>query len=365
MYFDYTATTPMDDEILETYIKIQKEYYANATSLHKLGQTSNQIYEKVKKNVQEMFKIEHNVVFTSNATEANNLGILGYLKGKKGKVITTILEHPSVYEVFKELERNGFEVVYLNCDSNGVIDLNQLRKEINKDVLLVSIMWVNNIIGAIQPINEVIKIVKEYPKCKLHVDMVQGLTKIPLNFDLNDIDMFTFSAHKFYGPKGIGGLIYKNNLHLEKNLFGSSAQYGIKPGTFDLGLIVCCYKALKKYYDLQKTNYDIVSKYRDYIYDNINNPKVMFNSIKEYCSPFIIGLSFKDTQGETLVHILESNELYVSTGSSCSSKIKKPEKTILAVTHDEKRASNSIRISLSHLTTLDEVKRLVEVINSI
>lgn len=365
MYFDYTATTPMDEEILDAYVKIQKKYFANTTSLHKLGQTSNQIYEKTIQNIRDMLNVDHNVVFTSNATEANNLGLLGYLKGKKGKVITTKLEHPSVYEVFKELEAEGYEVVYLGCNEKGIIKLDELEKEMSKEVLLVSVMWVNNIVGAIQPIGDVINIVKKYPKCKLHVDMVQGLTKIKINFNLKDIDMFTFSAHKFYGPKGIGALIYNKNMHLEKSIYGSSSQYGIKPGTFDLGLVVCLYKALKKYYDMQDENYNIVSKYRRYIYDHINNHKVLINSDINACSPFIISISFKDIQGETLVHMLEANELYVSTGSSCSSKLKKPEKTIFAMTSDEKRASNTIRISLSHLTKMEEIEKLVEVINAI
>ena len=364
MYFDYTATTPMDEEILNTYVKVQREYYANTTSLHKLGQVSNQIYENVITNIQNLLGIDHNVVFTSNATEANNLAILGYLKGKKGKVITTKLEHPSVFNVFKELEDEGFDVHYLSCDKNGIIDLDELEKTLDKETLLVSIMWVNNIVGAIEPIDKVIELVKKYPKCKLHCDMVQGITKLKPTFNLNDIDMFTFSAHKFYGPKGIGGLLYKKNLQLNKYIYGSNSQYGIKPGTFDLGLVVCAYKALKKYYELQETNYNYVCKLRDYVFDNLTNDKLIFNSSKSG-SPFIINLSFKDIQGETLVHILEEKEIYVSTGSSCSSKIKKPEKTILAMSSDEKRASNSIRISFSHLVSIDDVKYLVEVLNKI
>jgi cysteine desulfurase len=155
----------------------------------------------------------HNLIFTSNATEANNLGIYGVVsKYKKGKLITTKIEHASVYEVFKSLENDGFEVVYLDVDEKGVINLKQLEDNIDKETILVSIMWVNNIVGAIQPINKIIEIVKRFPKTKLHIDMVQGLCKITPNFEINDIDLFTFSAHKIFGPKGIGILGCKKNI---------------------------------------------------------------------------------------------------------------------------------------------------------
>lgn len=363
MYFDYTATTPMDPEIIDLYVRIQKEYFANTTSLHKLGQINNQIYEKMIKGIQETLGINHNVVFTSNATEANNLAILGVVKGKMGRIITSSIEHPSVFNVFKHLEEEGYDVIYLKTDENGLVDINDLKDKLNKETLLVSIMWVNNIVGSIQDIKSIIEIMKEYPKAKLHCDIVQGICKVEPNFSFNDIDLLTFSAHKFYGPKGIGGLLYKPNIDLSKLLYGSNSQYGIKPGTFDLGLVVCCSKALKKYYNETKEHYDYVQKLNNYIYSNINNKIVKFNSNKDYSSPYIINISIKDTLGETLVHYFEEKDIYISTGSSCSSKIRKPEKTILAMTNDEVRANSSIRISLSHLTTLDEVKKLVNVIN--
>lgn len=363
MYFDYTATTPIDNEVLDTYVMIQKKYFANTTSLHLLGQKANNIYEQMKDEVRKILSADDEIIFTSNATEANNLAIFGVVDGKKGKIITTKIEHPSVYNVYLELEKKGYEVKYLDVDENGLINIKELEKEMSSDVLLVSIMWVNNIMGAIEPIKDIINVVKKYKHAKLHVDGVQGITKIKPDFDFNDIDLFTMSAHKFYGPKGIGLLLYKKNIDLSKRLYGSSSQNGIKPGTFDLGLVVCCSKALKKYYNETKEHYDYVQKLNNYIYSNINNKYVKFNSNKDYSSPYIINISIKDTLGETLVHYFEEKDLYISTGSSCSSKIRKPEKTILAMTNDEVRANSSIRISLSHLTTLDEVKKLVNVIN--
>lgn len=364
MYFDYTATTPIDNEVLETYVTIQKKYFANTTSLHLLGQKANNIYEQMKDEIRKVLDINHEIVFTSNATEANNLAIFGVIEGKKGKIITTKIEHPSVFNVYQKLEKDGYNVVYLDVNENGIIDLNELQKEMSNDVILVSIMWVNNIIGAIEPIKDIIKIVKEYKHCKLHVDAVQGITKIKPDFKFEDIDLFTMSAHKFYGPKGIGILAYKKNIDLSKRLYGSSSQNGVKPGTFDLGLVVCAAKALKKYMNLLDDNYTYVKGLNNYLRTNLKNDKIIINS-NELCSPYIFNISIPYLKGETTVHILEDKDIYVSTGSSCSSKISKPEKTIYAITHCDNYARTTIRISLSFLTKKEEIDALLNIINNI
>lgn len=365
MYFDYTATTPVDNDVLDMYVKVQKEFFANTESMHYLGKRSNSLFEKAKREIKETLKSEHEVILTHNATEANNIAIFGCVKEKIGKIITTKIEHPSVFEVFKELEKRGYDVVYLDVDENGIIDINQLKEEMNKDVLLVSIMWVNNITGAIEPIKEVINILKDYKKAKLHVDGVQGLCKIEMDFDINDIDFFTFSAHKFFGPKGVGGLLYKKEIALGKHIFGSNVQNGLKPGTVDLAGSVAACKALKIYMKTIKERYEYVNSLRNRLVNGIKNiEKIVFNS-NEKCSPYIFNLSFIGRNGETIIHTLEEKEIYVSTGSACSSKLKKPEKTILAISGDEDRALSSIRVSLCHLTTLNEVDSLIKAIKEI
>lgn len=365
-YFDYTATTPVDEEVLDTYIKTTKNFFANTSSLHKLGQRSNLMYTKAIEQLLEVLNIkDHNVIFTSNATEANNLGILGITnKYQTGKIITTKIEHPSVYETIKSLE-NTYDVVYLDIDEKGIIDVNQLKEELDNNTILVSIMWVNNIIGTVQPIKEIIELLKQYPKAKLHVDMVQGLCKIEPNFDLNDIDMFTFSTHKIYGPKGIGGLFIKKNITLDKRLFGSGIQYGIKPGTLDLSLICATVKSFKKFYPLTKTHYTDVKEKMEYLRKHINNNKIIINTPINNISNYILNISIPSINGETIVHALEQKEIYVSTGSACSSKLKKPEKTILALTKSEELATTSIRISLSHLVTYNELDELIQTLNQL
>lgn len=367
IYLDYSATTPIDEEILDLYVRIQKNFFANTTSLHALGQKSNYMFEKCKNELCEAMNIPNSeVVFTSNATEANNLAILGYLsKYNSGKVITTKIEHPSVFEVFNHLEKNGFDVVYLDVDENGIIKLEDLKNELNKETLLVSIMWVNNIVGSIQPIKEVVEILKEYPKAKLHVDMVQGITKIVPNFSFNDIDMFTLSTHKIYGPKGVGVLGYKKNIEVGKRLFGSTAQFGIKPGTLDLGLCVCTCKAIKKFLPKTLENYNYVKGLKDYLVEGLEKISYININSSKMGSPYIVNFSIENMNGETIVHALEAKEIYVSTGSSCSSKLKKPEKTILAMTNSNERATSSIRISLSYLTRKEEIDTLLKVLGDI
>lgn len=366
-YFDYTATTPIDKEILDTYVRVQNNYFANTTSLHSLGQKSNSLLEQASLEIKELLDLkEHNIVYTSNATEANNLAIYGIVKKHAtGKIITSKIEHPSVYEVFKNLEAEGYEVVYLNVNEKGIIDIEQLKAAINKNTLLVSIMWVNNIVGAIEPIKEVIDIVKKYPRAKLHVDAVQGITKIVPNFSFNDIDLLTISAHKIYGPKGIGALFYHQSIELTKRLYGSNVQYGIKPGTIDLALVVSLCKTLKKFFPLTLKHYEYVLSLNKRLRQELaNNKAVVFNSTDE-CSPYIINISLPEVSGETVVHILEAKEIYVSTGSACSSKLRKPEKTVYNMTKSEKLATTTIRISLSYLLLFDDVDYLAKEIGAI
>ena len=364
IYLDYTSTTPVDEEVLETYIKTTHNFFANTSSLHKLGQESNYMYEKASTQVKDILGLkDYNIVYTSNATEANNLGIYGIVnKYTTGKIITTKVEHPSVYEVMKSLEKK-FEVIYLDVDEKGIINLEQLEKNIDNNTILVSIMWVNNIVGTIQPIEKVIEMIKKYKRAKLHVDAVQGICKIKPKFDFNEVDLFTFSTHKIYGPKGIGGLLYKKDLSLSHYLHGSNVQYGIKPGTFDLSLIVATTKAFKKYYpEVEKNHKDIENKF-NYLYSKLEQvKKIHINTPKTNISHYIINISIPNNNGETIVHYLEQNDIYVSTGSACSSKLKKPEKTIYAMTNSIEYATSSIRISLSILTTYKELDQFLNII---
>ncbi|HQC74615.1 MAG TPA: cysteine desulfurase family protein, partial [Bacilli bacterium] len=359
-------TTPIDDEVLNSYIKTQKQFFANTSSMHKLGQITKQVLEQATKETLDVLGLSnHHLVYTSNATEANNLAIYGiahrYLlsEGLKWRLITTKMEHPSVYEVFKALEQEGYDVIYLDVSAEGTIDLEQFRQALNKQTVLVSIMWVNNIVGSIQPIKEVLNLLEQYPKATFHMDAVQGLCKVQADFDFNKVDLFTMSTHKIYGPKGVGFLAYRSPIRLTKRLYGSQAQDGIKPGTLDLALAVATCKALKIYYPKTKEHYQQVQALNNYLRSGLANlPMIHINSPKT-AVPYILSIALPSVNAETLLHALEALDIYVSAGSACHSKERKPERTVMAMTNSLELATSTIRISLSHLSTKNEIDQLL------
>lgn len=362
LYFDYTATTPVDKDVLETYIKVQNNYYANINSLHRLGQTSNALYVQATEEIKALLNIQHNIVYTGSASEANNLAIQGIVKKyESGRIITTKIEHPSVFETHQALEKQGYDVIYLPVNEKGLINIEDLIQAMNKETILVSIMWVNNIVGSIQNVKEIIEVVKKYPKAKLHIDAVQGFGKLEPNFKLSDIDLLTASIHKIYGPKGIGLLFVRETLELEKVLYGTQT---IRPGTTDLALVVSACKAIKKAYPNIRNHYDYVKGLWNKLYRSVTQMKnIHINSYES--SPYIFNISFLKINAETVVHYLEKYEIYVSTGSACSSKLKKPEKTIMAMTNNKLLATNAVRISLSHLVTEADLNQLIKVLGEL
>ncbi|MGD9886666.1 MAG: cysteine desulfurase family protein [Bacilli bacterium] len=371
IYFDYGATTPIDDEVLDAYIRTQKQFFANTSSLHKLGLISNQMLEQAKQETLDILGLtDHHLVYTSNATEANNLAIYGIahehpLEEKKWRIVTTKIEHPSVFDVFKDLEQEGYDVVYLDVDNQGVIDVGQLKQTINKQTILVSVMWVNNIVGSIQPIKQILEILQDYPKITFHMDAVQGLCKLKPDFDLNLVDMFTISTHKIYGPKGIGFLAYRSSIRLSKRLFGSQTQYGIKPGTLDLGLVVATCKALKIYYPKVQDHLEKMNSLNEYLRNQLSHISEIIINSPLVALPYILNISIPGKNAETILHELEAKDIYVSAGSACHSKVKKPEKTVMAMTNNLVVSTSSIRISMSHLTTKKEIDCLVNALKEI
>lgn len=357
IYLDSTATTKPNEEIIKTYQKVLSDFWYNPSSPYTLGLKTNNLYLDSINRIKTCLNTpNHNIIFTQSATTANNLGIFGICnnyQNKGMKVITSKIEHPSVFNPFKSLEEKGFNVVYLDVNRFGIIDIEQLKKELDSSTILVSIMWVNNIIGTIEPINDVINIVKDYPRCKLHVDLVQGFSKIKPNFSFKDIDLFTISMHKIEGLKGCGILGFKENINLSNHLIGSSQQFGINPGTMDLAHAVCAAKTIRL--ALEDNQFDYVKSLNSYLRNKLSEIKdIYINSPEDCVSPYILNISIPKFNAETIMHALEQKEIYVAVGSACNSKIKKPERTVLAVTKDELLSTTSIRISLSkYIKTMD------------
>ena len=267
IYLDYSATTPINNEVLDTYVKVSKNFIGNANSIHSLGTKSRELLESATNQISSLLKIKPcEVIYTSGATESNNLalkGIASFYKNRGRHIITTKLEHSSVSETLKYLETLGYEISYVELDKNGLINIQNLKSLIRDDTILVSICYVNSELGIKQNINEIGKILKQYPKLIFHVDGTQALGKIDV--DLSNIDLFSFSAHKFFGPKGIGCLIKKENIKLTPLFHGGKSDSIYRSGTPALPLIVSLSKALRIALNNLDNKYNHVKKLNEFI----------------------------------------------------------------------------------------------------
>ena len=368
IYFDSTATTRCKDEYLDLYVRMNQQYWNNTLALYKPSVKANALFLKSIDVVKEALKVkDHTVYFTSGATESNNMAIYGvcnkYLKEPK-HIITSYLEHASVLNVFKDLEKKGFRVTYLKPDKEGRINILDLKKALTPDTILVSLMWVSNIVGTVEPIKDVINLLKNH-RAKLHVDCVQGIGKIKPDFDFNDIDMLTISGHKLHGLKGTGCLVCKSNLDISF-MQGGHQQNAKRPGTVDLPGSVIMAKCVKDAIANQEAEYNKTLKLYNYLIDEIKDTKnITLNKSEKYFSPFILSVTFINIKAETVLHILEESDICVGVGSSCNSHSKESEPTLEYMLEDEKLTKNTIRISLSSENTLDEVKLLASKIKEI
>lgn len=370
IYFDNASTTKPSQKIIDLYAKVNSEYWYNESSTHQLGITTKTLLDRASASICRTLNLNSKkVIFTSSATEANNLAIYGICKqyiNQNKHIITSKIEHPSVLECFQDLEKQGFNVTYLDVDENGIIDLDILKQSLTKDTILVSIMWVNNIIGSIQPIKEIKEILKDYPRVKLHSDLVQGLTKLVPDFDLNDLDLMTFTAHKIHGLKGTAVLVLNDKINLNKVTKGGHQQNNMRGGTVDVAGAVCLAKTLEyEYVDIDK-RFEKVSALYDYLVDELSKLSyIIINSNKINYSPYVLNFSLRDLKGETFMHYMEQYQIYLGYGSACNAKTKALENTLMAVYNDEKRASNAVRISLSENNNLDEVKYFIQKLHEI
>ena len=351
LYLDYAATTPVNQEVQETYAKIIHEHFGNADSLHQLGLEASNLMERSRSLIASLLKVATSeVIFTSGASEANNLAIKGvaFQYQKRGKhLITTSVEHSSVYETCKQLEESfGFEVTYLKVNQDGELSLEELEKAIRSDTILVSIMHVNNEVGMIYPIEEIKKIIKKYPNVRLHVDMVQALGKIPI--DLTDIDLASFSAHKIYGLKGSGILVKKNSTQLLPLITGGQQEFNLRAGTSNVPTNIVLAKTIrlaledldKKSEHVRMLNQMLRNYFLNLEHAHINSP---INA-----SPYIVNVSLLDYKPETLIHALEELGIYISTKSACTTKKNTISRTLKAMNSSDAIGNAALRISLSH-----------------
>ncbi len=357
IYLDYSATTPVNKEVLKSFDKVSLEYIGNPNSLHKEGVKAKKLMDAATKEVASLLKVkEEEVIFTSGASESNNLAIMGVIQkyANRGKnIITTKFEHSSILSTVNYLKQNDYTINYVKILPNGQIDLDNLKSLINKDTVLVSIGEVNSEIGITQDINKIGKLLKEYPRVIFHVDGTQAVGKKHL--DLSYVDLYSFSAHKIYGLKGVGVLIKKENITLEPLIHGGKSQTIYRAGTPPLALIVSCAKALRLVMEDLDSHLLKVERLRKSLIRGLKKiPGVMINS-NEYAIPHIVNISVLNVKPETLLHALEEDDIYISTKTACSQE-DAISLSVYTLTNDVERAKSSIRISLSHLTKMSDIK---------
>jgi cysteine desulfurase len=361
IYLDNSATTKPFPEVVDSFVTVATKYFGNPSSLHELGMKSERLLTQAREQIAAALEVKPSeIIFTSGGTEANNFAIKGVAlqyrhRGKH--IITTAIEHPSVSEPCQQLEQLGFEVTYLPVNEHGMVTVEQVKKALREDTILVSIMHVNNEVGAIQPVEEIGALLAHYPKTIFHVDHVQGIGKVPLDMKKARIDLCTMSAHKFHGLRGAGILYVRQGIRLSPLLAGGGQEMQLRSGTENVPAIVAMAKALRITLEKYDKQIDYLREVKQAWLNELQAiPEIQINTPVEHSAPHIINFSLKPgMKPEVFVHELAKSDIFVSTTSACSSKKKAPSKTLLAMGVGDERAESGIRISLSFENTLEEI----------
>ncbi|TDA67874.1 MAG: cysteine desulfurase [Clostridia bacterium] len=364
IYLDNSATTPVLPEVAEAVDRVLREFPGNPSSLHAKGLEAERLLRRAREETARLVGVKpEEVIFTSGGTEANNLAIRGiaHRRRRQGRhLITTAIEHASVLNTFRELEEDGFRVTYLKVSTGGLVEPGEVIRAVGDDTTLVSVMHVNNETGSLQPIAEIGRLLAPYqPQVAFHVDAVQSAGKLDLFPHRWGVDLLTLSAHKIHGPKGVGALVVREGVRLEPLFAGGDQERGLRPGTENVPGIVGLGEAARlvrgmapearvRWPRLQQLFLAELSRGADYV---VNGP----GPGSEPGVPYILNLSFPGVRGEVLVHMLEEQGIYVSTGSACHSRRPEPSHVLVALGLPRRRWESAIRVSFSFLTTEGEV----------
>jgi len=367
LYFDCSATTKPYPEVLETFNRISTDYFANPSSNHALGYASSGVLERARTQVARYLGVlPEEIIFTSGATEGNNLGIKGvayHARSWANRIITTKAEHPSVLNVFRELGKQGFDVVYLDYDSDGKLDMKQLEESLNEKTSLVSVMAVNNEVGYIFPIHEIYQLVHHKSRAVLHVDATQAICKLP--FPGSDYDLMTFSGHKIGGLKGSGVLVRKKSVMMDELMLGGSQENGYRAGTSFMGLDCSLATALRISMKAMPRHTANVRAINQYLREELSGiDEIRIVSPKD-ASPYILNFAFLKHKGSVIAEALSNEGIYVSTKSACSSREPGLSYVIKGAGFDDIVASNAIRLSFGGEETLEQARMFVESLKKI
>lgn len=387
IYLDHSATTPVDPAVAAAMRPYQTEVFGNASSVHSFGQKASQAVEKARMQVAQFLNCEPaEIYFTSGATEADNLVILGVAKAGD-HLITSKIEHPAILEACREAEKRGVKVTYVNVDNRGILKLQELKKAIRPNTKLVSVMYVNNEVGTIQPIAEIgkmLEIINKFHRQKIyfHTDAAQAANYCDLDVQKLKVDLLSLSGHKIYGPKGIGALFVRKGINISPIQFGGHQEKGLRPGTYNTAGIVGLGKAVElintktprtspaaagSVRGRQKHENIRIKKLRDYLIREVKKriPGVVINGDLKNRTPNNINFSFKGAEGESILLMLDFSGIAVSTGSACSSGSLEPSHVLMAMGISPELAHGSLRITLGKNNTSSDVDEVIKVLPGI
>ncbi|MBE5925800.1 MAG: cysteine desulfurase [Lachnospiraceae bacterium] len=367
VYLDNSATTKVLDSVRDIMVKTMQEDYGNPSSMHLVGMYAENYVKEAKNIIASALKVDtKEIYFTSGGTESNNMTIIGSAMANKRAgmhIITSAIEHPSVSNTMKYLEEQGFEVTRIGVDSEGIINLDELQNALREDTILVSVMYVNNEIGSVQPISEISKIIKNYNHSILfHVDAIQAFGKLEIYPRRFGVDMMSVSGHKIHGPKGSGFVYIKDKTKIKPIIHGGGQQNAMRSGTENVPGIAGIGQAVADVYSNLRENSDKMMKMKNYFIDEITKLEgVSVNSGKdEKFAPHIISVSVDGVRSEVLLHALEEKGIYISAGSACSSNKPAVSETLKAIGLPKNLLDSTVRFSLSSFTTKEELDYAIE-----
>lgn len=365
IYFDNAATTKIYDDALTSYVQVSQKFFGNPSSLHQLGVDAYQVLTKARAQVASLLSVQpEEIFFTSGGTESNNWAIKGTALEKSvfGKhIITTKIEHPSVLQTCKQLERFGFEVTYLDVNSKGIVSVDQLKENLRKDTILVSVMAVNNEVGAVQPIAEIAQVLEAYPSIHFHVDAVQAVERASQLLAIGRIDLLSLSAHKFHGPRGVGIMYKKFGRKIQALLTGGGQEKGERSTTENLPGIVATTKALRMALEEKSVTGDLRSK----LWKELATKQEIRIFSPEDGTSHVLCFAIKGVRGEVVVHAFENHGIYISTTSACSSKKADSSSTLYAMDVPTEWATGAVRVSFSNDNTKEEVEQFINVLHQL
>ncbi len=368
IYLDNAASTAVHKDVLDEMLPFLKEQYGNPSSIHRLGRQADKAIRNARKRISELINSSPDeILFTSGGTESNNTALYGIAHSNKGNhIITSSIEHEAILEPCKRLEEEGFRLTYLPVDNHGFVNPHDLKDALSEDTCLVSIMFANNEVGTIQPIQEISSICKE-KSVVFHTDAIQAIGKVPINVENLGVDLLSVSSHKINGPKGVGALYIKKGIQISPLILGGGQEKGLRSGTENVANIVGFGKACQLANENLELNITFLKNLRDYLITNVTQqiPNVTLNGDHEKRIPNNTHFTFLGVNGEDLIIKLDENEIAASTGSACSVKTQKASHVLQAMGFSHEQITGSLRLTVGIYNTKEELEKTVMTLKKI